>query len=194
MAVPMGTSVADFDEHAITGLTNGTAYTFELRAVNAVGSGDSSRVSATPGVPDPPMLSVETEYGLTLRIRLGAANGSPITSTESRIYTLDSHTGDTTWVSPTSGRWRSSSINPNAGYYSSLFTVGWSVGYSYLSDDVGYTFEVRSVNSAGKSAVAHVAYAPEEELELSAVGGDGEVALSWVYTGSAGGDGLGGTP
>ena len=40
--------------HRVESLTNGTEYSFEVRAVNAVGSGDSSRVKATPERPDTP--------------------------------------------------------------------------------------------------------------------------------------------
>ena len=38
--------------HRVESLTNGTEYSFEVRAVNAVGEGDSSRVQATPERPD----------------------------------------------------------------------------------------------------------------------------------------------
>ena len=41
-------SGANTTSHSVTGLTNGTAYSFELRAENASGSGDSAEVSATP--------------------------------------------------------------------------------------------------------------------------------------------------
>ncbi len=40
--------------HAVESLVNGTAYTFQLRAVNAVGNGDSATASATPRVGNNP--------------------------------------------------------------------------------------------------------------------------------------------
>ena len=50
-------SGASTTEHTVSGLTNGTTYTFEVRAVNAIGEGPSSAVvdtpaSATPGKPE----------------------------------------------------------------------------------------------------------------------------------------------
>ncbi|MEM1484530.1 S-layer homology domain-containing protein [Oscillospiraceae bacterium PP1C4] len=38
--------------HTVTGLTNGTAYTFKLRAVNGIGNGAESSVPGTPAVPN----------------------------------------------------------------------------------------------------------------------------------------------
>ena len=44
-------SGADTTEHTVTGLTNGTEYTFKLRARNASGPGQESTATATPRAP-----------------------------------------------------------------------------------------------------------------------------------------------
>ena len=44
--------------HTVTGLTNNTAYWFQVRAKNGVGAGAASdTVSATPGSPKPPTIT-----------------------------------------------------------------------------------------------------------------------------------------
>ena len=76
--------------HTIDQLTNGTAYTFELWAVNGAGNSDPTSATATPvGVPDPPVLSVEEGDGrVRLRFVLGSDNGSGITRRDTRVYRL----------------------------------------------------------------------------------------------------------
>ncbi len=48
-------SDAGTTDHDVTDLIAGTEYTFEMRARNAAGVGDSSVVTATPGLPSPPV-------------------------------------------------------------------------------------------------------------------------------------------
>ena len=55
-------SSASATSHTVTGLTNGTTYTFQLRAVNGVGNGTAATSSSvTPGVPGVPT-SVSAHY------------------------------------------------------------------------------------------------------------------------------------
>ena len=46
--LPSGTTAADLEEHTVTSLTNGTVYTFEVRAVNEVGDGAAAQVTMPP--------------------------------------------------------------------------------------------------------------------------------------------------
>ena len=46
--LPSGTTAADLTEHTVTSLTNGTVYTFEVRAVNEVGEGAAAQVTLPP--------------------------------------------------------------------------------------------------------------------------------------------------
>ncbi len=66
----------------ITGLTNGTAYTFEVRAVNAAGDGSAASISATPvqpNVDDPGTVSLSSSQprvGTALTATLSDPDGS----------------------------------------------------------------------------------------------------------------------
>ena len=193
MSIPAGTEVADFDEHTVTGLTNGTAYTFELRALNGVGAGDSSRVSATPGVPLPPALAMEVGNGrVSLLYRLVSANGSPVTAIHFRLYRLEAASGDTAWYFG-SGFWLPEPVDPSGSSYDRLFTHGKRAGYQGLRNGEEYTFEARAQNGVGSSPVARIRATPTSTplpillpapgLRLTA--GDGEVTLEWSYTGPA---------
>ncbi len=48
ISLPADTDAADLEEHTVTGLTNGTVYTFEVRAVNEVGEGAAAQVTLPP--------------------------------------------------------------------------------------------------------------------------------------------------
>ena len=174
--------------HPVGSLTNGETYVFEVWAVNAAGDGPASTDEATPArVPDAPVLTPSvSDSTVILDIVLGAANGSDITRIETRIYSLNASTGDTTWVRA-DGRWSPSPIDPSRSYYSSLFTYGWSITWGSLTNGVPYTFEVRSVNGVGASAIASVTATPGTtpsselvSLLLRASAGDGQVVLNWT--------------
>jgi hypothetical protein len=92
------------EETAVTvgGLVNGTAYTFRVAAVTAIGSGsgttDTGTPAAVPGLATG--LSVGSEAGrLTLRWTLPADGGSPITAVLVEI----SDDGGATWTMFTAG-------------------------------------------------------------------------------------------
>ena len=180
-----------FYDHTIDNLTNGTEYTFEVWARNKVGNGAAMSVKATPaGVPHTPVLQAFGENGrIGLNIKLVADNGSPITRTETRVYSV-SH-GDTTWRTTkgrtTKGTWEPHSIDPNPSIYPTFFDSGQTVSRDSLTNGVTYTSEVRSVNGVGTSAIAltkatagHTTWLSGGLLPLTASGGAGQVVLNWT--------------
>ena len=64
-------SDADTTSHEVTGLTNGTAYTFEVQAVNAVGNGAAASVA---GMPD----TGSAAWSFTVTATDTDANGDPV--------------------------------------------------------------------------------------------------------------------
>ncbi|MYB76541.1 MAG: hypothetical protein F4X83_05490, partial [Chloroflexi bacterium] len=169
-----------------------------LRAVvtayrDALGAGKRAESMATSPVqarvPDAPVLRTRALDGkVALTTRLGAENGAPITRTETRVYSVQPGRKDTTWVVK-KGSWKHDTIDPSAVYYRSLFTGGQTTTWSRLTNGVAYTFEVRSVNKVGPSAIALVVATPGQaassgvaRLPLTASGGDGQVRLAWTPT------------
>ena len=180
--MPLGLTASHTVEH----LTRGTEYTFEVWARNKAGNGSAASVEATPvGVPDAPVLdALERNGRVSLIIRLGADNGSPITRTETRVYSVSK--SDTTWRT-TKGQWHSRSIDPTSWIYPTLFTSGQPVGWHGLTNGQTYQFEVRSVNGVGPSAIALTEATPGQTsrptgalLPLTAWGEDGQVRLEWM--------------
>ena len=144
--------------HTIDQLTNGTAYTFELWAVNGAGNSDATSVTSTPvGAPDPPVLSVEEGDGrVRLRFVLGSDNGSGITRRDTRVYRLVD--GARLW--PFGELWFDTAVDPSSSDYPRRFTSGYSEGWQGLTNGLEYTFEVRTVNGVGTSAIARVTATP----------------------------------
>ena len=159
-------------EQTVTGLTNGTEYTFDVRGVNDGGAGEAASVTATPMAPVDPVAPSAPQ-------KLTAVAGDA-------QVTLS-------WTAPASG-------DPPTGYEYRRMAGGipdaWMATSSMteqvvtgLENGTEYTFEVRAMNDAGAGAAASVKatpmpprkpVAPSAPTSLSAVRGDGQVMLRWA--------------
>ena len=157
--------------YKVTGLTNGTSYSFKIRAVNTAGNGaESDSVSATPiAVPGQPTNLTATAGNAQAALSWKAPSGSTITKWEYR------------WLGASWSHW--TTVTPGSGANNTLtHTV------TQLTNNDPYSFQVRASNSVGAgtpSAVASavpVSSAPLKPPYLLAVGGDATVALSWGFS------------
>ena len=128
----------------VTGLTNGTAYTFQVRAHNAVGSGPAVSAKATPaGKPSAPksLSAARGDRQATLTWGAADANGSAVTHYEYRR------------------------MREGAAAWSSWFTISGggstrSRTMTGLTNGTGYTFQIRAENGAGAGPAASVTVTP----------------------------------
>jgi uncharacterized protein (TIGR02145 family) len=157
--------------HTFTGLTNGTSYTFKVRAVNAAGNGAEASASATPRTtPSVPQNFTATPSNGQVALSWAAPSsngGSAITG-----YQVSSNNGST-WVTASSSA---------------------SHTFTSLANGTSYTFKVRAVNAAGSGAEVSVTEtpraAPSMPQNFTATPGNGQVALSWAAPSSNGGSAI----
>ena len=155
--------------HTVTGLTGGTAYTFQVRAVSAVGPGAATDTltvipdAAAPGAP--PVLSVGgRDESALLFWSTAKENGAAITKYQ---YQQDG------------GAWIDID-NSSPGEANELsFTV------TGLTNGATYAFKVRAVNSIGAGAEtgetsAIPAGVPLAPTDFRATEGDESAILSWT--------------
>ena len=164
----------------LTGLTNGTAYDFNIAAVNLAGTANASTdISATPGVlPAAPttLTAVPADSSVTLNwVAPAVITGMPLTS-----YLL--------------------TITPTFSTYTAPITVPATVN-SYnitgLSNGVSYTFKLNAVNSFGQSLLAASVVSipvgtPGVPTAVLATPSASKVVLSWTAPTNTGGSAISG--
>ena len=154
----------------ITGLSDGTAYTFEVGATNALGTTWSAPAVATPAtLPGTPTLAAQPGLdSVGLSWSVATTGGSPITD-----YQVQYRAGD-------SGDW-SSSVDVGAVASTTFSTTSTPA----IADDTVYEFQARAENSAGwgpwSSAVtAENLQSPSQPAITSVSAGDATASLAWT--------------
>ena len=155
-------SDASTTSHTVTGLTNGTTYSFVLRALNASGNGATSELNALMVPAAPSNFTAHPLGGSESEVALAWSNPYNATITG---YELSTDGGSTfTAIS-----------------YSDANTVSHRV--QGLTKATTYTIALRAVNASGKGAAAMLDAAPGvlavAPRDLSARVGDSEITLSW---------------
>ena len=173
----MTTFTSPLTTETITGLTDGTAYTFAVTATTDAGTGPASSLSApvTPAtVPSAPLAvnGVAGDGQVVLSWTPPAQDGGdPVTAYSVTPYIGFIAQPVTTFTSP--------------------LTTETITG---LTDGTAYTFAVTATTDAGTgpasslSAPVTPATVPSAPLAVNGVAGDGQVVLSWTPPAQDGGD------
>ena len=180
------TGGASARSQTVTGLTNGTNYTFQLKAVN--GEGDSSSVSATATpvagntVPGAPRSFTATAGNTQVILNWQAPSsdgGSAITSYSYRVQITGSGTWSPDWTNITGGASARSQT-----------VMG-------LTNGTNYTFELKAVNGEGDSSSVSATATPVSGNTVSgaprnfiATAGNTQVKLKWQPPTSDGGSAI----
>ena len=176
-------SDADTVSHTVTGLTNGTAVDFRIRAVNdhdGDGTDDpgpaSDAVRVTPGVPAAPATFSVTPGNAQVALAWTApasTGGSAVLGYE---YTANADAASPTWTDVPDGTDGGTSRADETGY-----TV------TSLTNNTPYAFAVRAENANGPGAATPVRRAipahpdaPQRPAAFRAVPGHQKVTLRWA--------------
>ncbi len=167
----------------VTGLDNGTAYTFAVAATNAIGTGAASNASAAvtpatvPGAPTGVSASARPGRARVFWSPPEVDGGSPITS-----YTVQAYDGGVEVAGKTCT-------------VAAPFPSSYRCDVTGLTDGATYTFRVAATNSAGTGERSDASNAvtlptvPGAPQNVGAVAGQGQASVSWSE-GSSGGSGV----
>ncbi len=149
--------------YEVTGLTNCTEYTFEVRAKNGCGNGGAASDDARPGSAPGAVTGLSGSEGDDGQVTLSWTNPSGATKNEIR-YAPKGTTLPTTWTE---------------------IDAATSYEVTGLTNCTEYTFEVRAKNGCGNGGAAsddaRPGSAPGAVTGLSgSEGDDGQVTLSWT--------------
>ena len=179
-----GSSAADETRVTVSGLTNGTEYRFEVRAVNSIGGGTAAWKNDTP-------VAAPAQAPGRPRSLLAASGNAQVTLTwaaplddgGAAISRYEYRHAQGTSV-PASVLWQPAGLN-------------FRQTVTGLVNDRQYTFEVRAANSAGEGPPATIqarptasANAPSAPRFLKAVTTDRQVMLSWFAPARDGGSSI----
>ena len=141
------TNVGLTTAYTFTNLTNGTEYTFKVRAVNSAGSGAEASRTATP-TSAPSVPTVPRNFTASPGFERVILNwDAPTSNGGSSILRYEvSQNNGADWTS--------------AGLYTSYEFTG-------LTNGTEYTFKVRAVNSAGNGAEASASAVPSDSAQTS---------------------------
>ena len=162
---PFATPPTPPTTYTATGLTNGTTYTFEVRAGNGTGEGPASTVDAKPiAIPNAPE-------------NLSAAPGDGQVALSWDKPSNDATIGNYTYEVSTDGGTTFAEIEGSSATTTAHTVMG-------LTNGTEYTFAVRAVNGTGNGLVATVnarpIAVPAAPTISSVTPGDGQVALEWA--------------
>ena len=175
------TGVGNVTDYDVTGLTNGTEYTFQVRAVTDVGEGPgSNEASATPN--GRPVFGSAPSLNVDENTAGGVNIGSPVTAT-------DNDAGDTLSYALEGTDAASFTIDASTGQISAASEGG----YDYEANKNSYSVTVRATDRFEASDTVDVTINVDDVDEppvaptVSATAGSGtSLDVSWSAPGNAG--------
>ena len=172
-SVDGSTTTATFTEFPFTELPNGTAFTFIVVAINAIGnSGPSSSLSVTLiRIPDAPT-----------NVTASAGNAQAIV-----IWTASTNNGGSAITSY--------SVTSSPGNFQATTTNGstTTVTVSGLTNGIAYTFTVVATNAAGPSAASSASTSiipftiPSAPTNVTALVANAQATINWIAPTNDGG-------